>query len=130
MFTPNGIANMLAPFATWIARARHAHPRFTELIAAAYSVAHQLSLLADVVVRGVCHHDGMAACAGGSYLYRQNGVLARPRHATQSPRSGALIRLHGQISSAPPAAHSGRLDWARRSRREGALEAAAATPRP
>jgi hypothetical protein len=29
-----------------------------------------------------------------------------------------------------PAVHSGRLDWARRSHQEGALEAVTATPRP
>jgi hypothetical protein len=33
MFTLNGIANMLAPFVTWIARARHANPRFTQSMA-------------------------------------------------------------------------------------------------
>jgi hypothetical protein len=61
----------------------------------ACSVGRQLYLLAEAVIMGVCHHDGKAACAGGPCLYRQNGVLARPRHATQLPRSGALIRLHG-----------------------------------
>jgi hypothetical protein len=33
MFTLNGIVNMLAPFVTWIAQARHANPRFTEPMA-------------------------------------------------------------------------------------------------
>jgi len=33
MFTLNGIANMLAPFVTWIAQSRHANPRVTEPMA-------------------------------------------------------------------------------------------------
>jgi len=33
MFTLSGIANMLAPFVTRIAQARHANPRFTQSMA-------------------------------------------------------------------------------------------------
>jgi hypothetical protein len=57
------------------------------------SSGRQLSILAEVIVMGVCYHDGMAVCAGGPCPYRQNGVSARPRHVTRSPRSGALIGL-------------------------------------